>query len=469
MGPFRKAALLFGTTPENLLWNHTLFPYVTAFATEDRCERALQSMSEHFKGRRQAGISGLTRVGRLRVCKQCLDEDLVGSGESYWHRSHNLPGAFYCVKHHCLLNPTSFEAEWRTSSVLPADCKLLEAPSAWVSPGSLELALASVALLSRTPGAGDPRSADFYLRLAVERELLSANCEVSGPALKELFLTCFHSDFLAAASVELSPTCNWPSRAFMPRSRSFSPLRQLMVETALRHGTPKPSLLNHKRKGNRGPSRQELDERFSAAGIAELNKLIATSQPLMLAPFLKRIGAVAAWKTTSRSKHPKLIAVVKRLRAWNSGCAKLAHDHNWQEVDHKLAAAAGVELERLMAIGQKAALREFLKRIGALEAWRDHNVDVPKLRVVAKNLQTWNDSLLTSSLRLKFRVADEKFSLVASAELQKAIDAGERLTLGALMNRIGAVKMWGRYKTECPKLAVVVERARSWEKATRKF
>jgi hypothetical protein len=466
LGPLEEAASLFRTTPENLLWNHTLFPFATAFTAEVDSDRAIRGMLGAGEARRHPGISRLSGVGQRRVCKQCIEEDIAARGESHWHRSHNLPGTFYCVKHRCLLHQTSVRAHRRTTTILPTDCQLLDPPKAWEAPGSWELAVACVAALTRPPGAGTHRSADFYLGLAVERGLLRNNGEVSQPALMELFQACFHTEFLEAASVEFRESRAWPSHAFSPRSRKLSPLRQLMMETALRHGTPRAGFLTHKGKGPPYPSRQEMDDRFSAVGVAVLEELVAASHRLMLAPFLKRIGAEHAWHV-HKCEHPKLIAVVERLHAWNKVCPKPPRGPNWRELDDQWSVAAGIELERLRAAGETLTIRAFMERIGASVAWKHHNGDVSKLRLAAKRLQEWNDSQTAAAARSDRHATDERLAAAAATELERAIAAGHRVTLGAVMKRIGGVTAWQNHRSECPKLALIAERVRAWEQAMR--
>jgi hypothetical protein len=317
LGAIEEAALLFRTTPENLLWNHTHFPFVTAFTPGAE----LRSVSGVWEERRRSGINKVTEMGWFRVCKKCMEEDIALRGESYWHRSHLLPGTFYCVKHKCLLHMTTISASDLATNVLPADCELLEPPKAWVSPGSFKLAQACVATLHRAPGPGTERSATFYLNLAQEKGLLPAGVRVSQLALKELFLTCFHTEFLKAASVEFSPSRAWPAMAFQPNSAKLSSLRQLMVETALRHGHPAQDFLRYKQLRSYRSSRPKLDARFSAAGIAVVEELLATKQRLPLHRFLKRIGATHAWEN-HKWDHPRLVAVVELVHAWNRACPK---------------------------------------------------------------------------------------------------------------------------------------------------
>jgi len=39
-------------------------------------------------------------INTWRACSRCVDSDLEMYGGSYWRRSHQLPGAFFCLDHH---------------------------------------------------------------------------------------------------------------------------------------------------------------------------------------------------------------------------------------------------------------------------------------------------------------------------------------------------------------------------------
>jgi len=42
-------------------------------------------------------------LGKLKYCVLCAKEDISQYGETYWHRSHNLPEVLACYKHNCQL------------------------------------------------------------------------------------------------------------------------------------------------------------------------------------------------------------------------------------------------------------------------------------------------------------------------------------------------------------------------------
>ena len=88
---------------DEFIWNHTLFPFYSAFLPPARSDEILQSMKS------SGGSSIPFRVGliasdiaketRLKFCPQCVIEDDRQYGESYWHRMHQLPAVYRCPIH----------------------------------------------------------------------------------------------------------------------------------------------------------------------------------------------------------------------------------------------------------------------------------------------------------------------------------------------------------------------------------
>src|SRR5690606_15916223 len=96
-----RLAQATATDPEYLLEQHTLFPYAVAFMALER--RKL------FKARALADGSlcrldtlahvVLSRTPYRRLCPMCIAEDMSELGETYWRRSHSLPGVHVCATH----------------------------------------------------------------------------------------------------------------------------------------------------------------------------------------------------------------------------------------------------------------------------------------------------------------------------------------------------------------------------------
>jgi len=83
-----------------LLFNHTVFPYVTAFMSQGETERLVKVVLGGADNRSVVLCQSATVGGfSLRYCPVCLKEDLNDYAEAYWHRSHILPFVQVCDKH----------------------------------------------------------------------------------------------------------------------------------------------------------------------------------------------------------------------------------------------------------------------------------------------------------------------------------------------------------------------------------
>ena len=89
-----------GTPARELLFRHTVFPYVTAFMGAAETERlAVLLLGNNGYSLSTLDQSATIHPGIARYCAECLSADLDRFGESYWHRSHNLPLVTICPEH----------------------------------------------------------------------------------------------------------------------------------------------------------------------------------------------------------------------------------------------------------------------------------------------------------------------------------------------------------------------------------
>ncbi|MGQ7935451.1 TniQ family protein [Paraburkholderia sp. D1E] len=146
-----------GITYDDILVNHTLYPYVTAFMTRQRRELIRASLVAIVPQIRSdfnwlAGAPWATLACR-RFCPQCMREDLQQHGESYWHRSHVLPGVYTCTNHSSLLLGTAIPLGWCEpvrARACPADNPGIE-----ISPPLSRHLLDAVALYSKEALEGE--------------------------------------------------------------------------------------------------------------------------------------------------------------------------------------------------------------------------------------------------------------------------------------------------------------------------
>jgi DNA-binding protein Fis len=95
---------------DQLILNHTMYPYYAAFLLPKQAKQVKQSMLD-CKGstihtRIGLAASNLKAKTNLWVCSDCINEDMDNYGETYWRRVHQAPGVFICPKHETLLEET---------------------------------------------------------------------------------------------------------------------------------------------------------------------------------------------------------------------------------------------------------------------------------------------------------------------------------------------------------------------------
>lgn len=92
----------WGLTLKQLALRHTLVGYYTNFLGEAQKRKVILAMlgkQQHLHVR--LGICTTTVLGikRFRLCPHCSAQDMERYGETYWRRSHHIPGALVCTRH----------------------------------------------------------------------------------------------------------------------------------------------------------------------------------------------------------------------------------------------------------------------------------------------------------------------------------------------------------------------------------
>ncbi len=92
---------------KELILNHTLYPFYTAFLPADRAKSVYNAMRRPY-GENVYIKTGITTSSVhifpiLKFCPDCCQNDLANYGEYYWHRIHNTPGVLVCPVHKIVL------------------------------------------------------------------------------------------------------------------------------------------------------------------------------------------------------------------------------------------------------------------------------------------------------------------------------------------------------------------------------
>lgn len=103
--------------PNNLIKNHTIFPFYKPFWSDKKAEQIIKLMKERSVGKvhLKAGIyaNSIRQWEYLRYCPECIKEDKANSGEAYWHRVHQIPGVLICPIH----NKPTYNSRIRTYEI----------------------------------------------------------------------------------------------------------------------------------------------------------------------------------------------------------------------------------------------------------------------------------------------------------------------------------------------------------------
>lgn len=119
LSPVEVLAWLAGKSSEHFVRDHTTMPFRRSVATE-QCELPHGSPLQRSLLVKRA-LCDTRRYACL--CSQCVEEDVQFHGHSYWRRSHQMPGVYWCSKHGQPLhyarapNPYSrFPSDWLRGS-----------------------------------------------------------------------------------------------------------------------------------------------------------------------------------------------------------------------------------------------------------------------------------------------------------------------------------------------------------------
>jgi transposase-like protein len=239
-------------TPDDLIMKHTLYPYYASFLLPKQAEKVKNSMimtkGSTIHTRIGVAASNVKQKTNLWVCSSCIDENLDVFGESYWHRTHQLPGVFICPKHETVLEETEVTVKANNQHeyipVLPS-VERKKADLEDLSKDDITLLLRvsknSKKLLDETHLQKDDNTIrNKYLVLLKQRALASLNGFVKRDRVYKLFSSMFSDPFLDLLQSPVAyEETNWLTMIFQKHRKSFHPIRHILImlflETDLDH------------------------------------------------------------------------------------------------------------------------------------------------------------------------------------------------------------------------------------------
>lgn len=227
-------------TLEDLAMKHTLVGYYTYHRGPQHQREtinAMRGLSEHLHVRLGICASAVLVPRRLRLCAVCVAEDMQSRGETYWRRSHHLPGVSVCARHGVPLMETEvpFRPFTRHTYVPARPAMLDNALALEVAPESLKMAQiiagASADLLDQ-PASSRDWSAHWRAELT---KLGLAGKHGSLGRLRKAFIGCFGEALLGSLFRSPLAATRWLEEVARKSDRPLHPLKQVLLQVFVSH------------------------------------------------------------------------------------------------------------------------------------------------------------------------------------------------------------------------------------------
>lgn len=226
---------------EYLIKNHTLYPFYTAFLSQDISDKILNSMKEDC-GRdiyARAGICACTiSIPKyLKFCPKCLEEDIINYGETYWHRIHQVPGVKICPNHKVLLEDSIVEINtYNKQEYIAASTENCIANNSSNYPEDIleklyDLAKSAQCILnSNFPKRDSEWYRNNYINYLIKKGIVTPKGRINQQELVKSFKNFYGDEFLdiLESNIEYLDSRNWLSEISRKIRYSIHPIRQLL-------------------------------------------------------------------------------------------------------------------------------------------------------------------------------------------------------------------------------------------------
>ncbi|MDP4086128.1 MAG: TnsD family transposase [Bacillota bacterium] len=237
---------------DQLINNHTMYPYYAAFLLPKQAKQVKKSMLD------SKGSTIHTRIGvsasnvklktNLWVCSDCINEDMDTYGETYWRRVHQAPGVFICPKHETVLEETNVSVKAQNQHefiVATPDVERIEVNLDGLNKDEVQLlikvAKATESLLTNTHlQATDNSLREKYLTILKQKGYASLNGFLKRERLYQGFGSTLSDRCLELLQSQVYfEESDWLTMIFQKHRKSFHPIRHLLVmlflDTNLNH------------------------------------------------------------------------------------------------------------------------------------------------------------------------------------------------------------------------------------------
>lgn len=337
----RPLAYRAGLELEELLFQHTMFPYAVAFmAPATQAQLAAKALAARP---REDSLASLTKnishgVAFRRVCKQCIQADLAKYGESYWHRQHLLPGVVVCSLHGRPLFETGVAL--RGSSQAAVTLLPHEAAGELKAPERLPARLASsVAAISVAALQGVHQQSDNWLDTyragAMALGYLLPSGDVAGAVVALVLRRLFGLKFLASAGCPVADGLRntWPALMVRPGGTSnFATAKHVLLKAFFEASVAPPTDMSsvYKAPGKKTRDYKRLDTRTLAKLRTSVGRAASAGERVTMQELLRSAGAWSAFKH-HRELLPKTNAFLQEFKSTDQSERQIGGRPYWRK------------------------------------------------------------------------------------------------------------------------------------------
>lgn len=226
---------------DELIWEHTMFPFYTAFMTREKTNAIYNAMKcgNRMSIENMVGIpmSKIKTSRFLRYCPRCYEEDVNNLGESYWRRLPQVLGVLYCPTHQVLYKESPVDITKENLDYICADgdvCSEVLADDEDVAAYKEldEIYVQNVQWLMKKRIRLPPNYiGSFYIDRLREAELTSYVGNIKITEFLEAFQTYYSTDYLKLmqSTVNIEERNSWPKLFIRNTAKNRSPLRHLLM------------------------------------------------------------------------------------------------------------------------------------------------------------------------------------------------------------------------------------------------
>jgi TniQ len=311
----------YGVSAEEYLSQHTLLPYCVAFMQATERERLLykfsQSPSENTSIASIAQSAGKS-VKYMRLCPECIKDDICIYGEAYWKRSHHLPATYMCLKHNVRLKISTELIGSKRTIPFPDEVLQLSIKIDIGLSSDLLRSISEISVSSLNQPQEMIESWKFYQVQAAKLGYTFIQGHVYGELIATDMKSFFGDAFLESHDCAISTASRnpWPSLLVRESSLNVSTIKHVLLRAFLA-SEPKPSknpivFQRRKKPRQRDFSKMESDVlHFCKKEVAALTK---AQSRVTVTELLRKADVFGVFKH-NREKFPNLVAWFDEFKA----------------------------------------------------------------------------------------------------------------------------------------------------------